>query len=139
MKSFAESVTIAANPERVWQALTTPTEVVCWDTGIIRPLDAPLDYPKPGQHVRWQYRLGPLPLVLHDHPTRVETTSTFASSIRLVTAELSLTSRLPIIGTLLERVVGEPLARSTVQTSLAAIKRHCEDRSSSDLAMSTGA
>lgn len=159
MKSFAESVTIAANPERVWQALTTPTEVVCWDTGIIRPLDAPLDYPKPGQHVRWQYRLGPLPLVLHDHPTRVETASTLASSIRLgpfdfeeiytlreiaaseteLTAELSLTSRLPIIGTLLERVAGEPLARSTVRTSLAAIKRHCEDPSSSDPEMPTGA
>ena len=153
MKRFSESVAIAADPRRVWQALTTPDEVVCWDTGIIKPLDAPPDYPKPGQHVRWQYRLGPLPLVLHDYPTRVDTASTFASSIRLgpfdfeeiytlreiaasgteLTAELSLTSRTPVFGTLVERVVGEPLARSTVRTSLAAIKRHCEDRRTEDL------
>jgi hypothetical protein len=147
MKTFAESVEIAVPPARVWQALTRPDEVVCWDTGIVEPLDAPPDYPKAGQHVRWQYRLGPLPLVLYDHPTRVEPTSTFASTIRLgpfdfkeiytlrghgtpateLTAELSLTSRIPLLGSLIERVLGARLARATVRTSLAAIKRHCED------------
>jgi hypothetical protein len=146
MKNFSESVEIAVPPDRVWRALTTPDEVVRWDTGIVKPLDAPPDYPKAGQHVRWQYRLGPIPLVLHDHPTRVEPSSTFASSIRLgsfdfkeiyslrglgssameLTAELSLTSRIPLLGPLIERIVGEPLARATVRTSLAAIKRHCE-------------
>ena len=119
---------------------------VLGDTGIVRPLDAPSDYPKAGQHVRWQYRLGPLPLVLYDHPTLVEAPLTFASSIRLgpfdfkeiytlrglensateLTAELSLTSRTPLLGSLIERIVGAPLARATVRTSLAAIKRHCE-------------
>ena len=147
MKTFAESVEIAVPPERVWQALTRPDEVVCWDTGIVRPLDAPSDYPKAGQHVRWQYRLGPLPLVLYDHPTLVEAPLTFASSIRLgpfdfkeiytlrghgtaateLTAELSLASRIPLLGSLIEHVIGEPLARATVRTSLTAIKRHCED------------
>jgi hypothetical protein len=147
MKVFSESVEIAVQPERVWQALTRPSEVVCWDTGIIRPLDAPPDYPQAGQHVRWRYRLGPLHLVLHDRPTLVETASTLASSIRLgpfdfeeiytlrgiessatnLTAELSLTSRIPLLGPMIERVVGEPLARATVRTSLAAIKRHCEN------------
>jgi hypothetical protein len=151
MKYFSESVEIAVLPDRVWQALTRPDEVVCWDTGIVRPLDAPADYPKAGQHVRWQYRLGPLPLVLHDHPTLVQPSSTFGSSIRLgpfdfkeiytlrmfgtsateLTAELSLTSRIPLLGSLIERVVGEPLARATVRTSLAAIKRHCEEPRSS--------
>lgn len=147
MKYFSESVEIAVPPDRVWQALTRPDEVVRWDTGIIKPLDAPADYPKAGQHVRWQYRLGPLPLVLHDRPTLVEATSTFASSIRLgpfdfkeiytlrgmgtsdteLTAELSLASRIPLLGSLIERIVGEPLARATVRSSLAAIKRHCEN------------
>jgi len=146
MKTFAESVEIDVPPARVWQALTRPDEVVCWDTGIVKPLDAPPDYPKAGQHVRWQYRLGPLPLVLHDHPTLVKAPLTFASSIRLgpfdfkeiytlrglgesateLTAELSLTSRAPLLGSLIERIVGTPLARATVRSSLTAIKRHCE-------------
>jgi hypothetical protein len=146
MKYFAESVEIAVHPQRVWQALTNPNEVICWDTGIIEALDAPPDYPSAGQHVRWRYRFGPLRLVLHDRPTLVETASTLASSIRLgpfefeetyklrriaasvteLTAELSLTSRIPLLGSLIESVAGQPLARATVRTSLTAIKHHCE-------------
>ena len=146
MQRFAETVEIAADRERVWRALTVPTEVVCWDTGVIEPLDAPPDYPRTGQHVRWRYRLGPLPLTLHDRPSQVEPTSILRSSIRLgpfdfdetytlrdegpavtvLSAEMSLTGTVPILGPLLERTVGQPLARSTVRSSLAAIKRHCE-------------
>jgi len=144
--TFSEVVEIEAAVERVWQALTIPDEVVCWDTGIIEPLDAPADYPAPGQHVRWRYQLGPLPLTLHDRPAEVERCTRFRSSIRLgpfdfdeiytlsplsstrtrLEAELSLSSRAPLIGGLLERLVGQPVARSTVRTSLAAIRGHCE-------------
>jgi Polyketide cyclase / dehydrase and lipid transport len=146
MQRFVETVEIGASPERVWQALTRPDEVVRWDTGVVEPLDAPPDYPRPGQHVRWRYRLGPLPLLLRDRPTRVERASVLRSSIRLgpfdfdeiytlraagpsstaLTADLSLTSRVPLLGRLLEWSVGRPLARSTVRGSLAALKSHCE-------------
>ena len=146
MWTFAESIEIAADPERVWRALSVPAEVVCWDTGVVEPLDAPPDYPRAGQHVRWRYSLGPLPLILHDRPTQVEPASLLRSSIRLgpfdfdeiytligqgssaarLTAELTLTSTVPILGSLLEWMVGRPLARSTVRSSLAGIKRHCE-------------
>jgi hypothetical protein len=146
VRTFAETIEIAADPERVWRALSIPAEVVCWDTGVVEPLDAPPDYPRAGQHVRWRYCLGPLPLILHDRPTQVERASVLRSAIRLgpfdfdeiytlrengsaatqLTAELSVASTVPILGSLLERIVGQPLARSTVRSSLAAIKRHCE-------------
>lgn len=145
MQRFAETIEIAATPERVWRALTDPAEVVVWDTGIVAPIDAPPDYPRPGQHVRWRYRLGPLPMILHDRPSEVVPTTTLRSSISLgpfafdetytlaadgagtrLTADLSLASALPLVGSLLERLVGAPLARSTVRLSLAAIRRHCE-------------
>lgn len=145
MQRFAETVAIAAKRERVWRALTDPAEVVVWDTGIVAPIDAPPDYPRPGQHVRWRYRLGPLPMILHDRPTEVVPAVTLRSSITLgpfafdetytlrpdgagmqLTADLSLASAVPLVGPLLERLVGAPLARATVRTSLAAIKRHCE-------------
>ncbi len=146
MRSFAETIEIVADSDRVWRALSIPAEVICWDTGVVEPLDAPPDYPSAGQHVRWRYRLGPLPLILHDCPTRVESGSLLRSSIRLgpfdfdetytlrdkgasatqLTAELSVASAVPVLGSLLERIVGQPLARSTVRNSLAAIKRHCE-------------
>lgn len=146
MLTFSLTVEISCEPDRVWRALSIPSEVVCWDTGIIEPLDAPPDYPQPGQHVRWRYRLGPIPMILHDRPSEVVPPSTLRSSIHLgpfdfdetytlldkgpssteLTAELSLTSGVAVIGGWIERVFGLPLARSTVRTSLAAIKMHCE-------------
>jgi len=146
MQNFSETVEISREPERVWRALTIPSEVVCWDTGIIEALDAPADYPRPGQHVRWRYRLGPIPMLLHDRPTEVVSATTFRSSIHLgpfdfdetytlaavgsssteLTAALSLSSGVAVVGGWIERVIGRPLAQATVRTSLEAIKRHCE-------------
>ena len=146
MIEFTETVQIDTSVERVWRALTLPAEVVQWDSGIIEPIDAPSDYPQPGQHVRWRYRLGPVPLILHDCPTEVLQDSTLRSSIvlgpfsfdetyrlrspesstTLLSARLTVSSNLPVIGLLLERVAGAPLARTTVRSSLRAIKRHCE-------------
>lgn len=146
MQRFAETVDIDAEVERVWRALTVPDEVVCWDSGVVEAVDAPHDYPRAGQHVRWRYRLGRLPLILHDRPTRVETNTILCSDIRLgpfdlvetytlrhqsagttqLTAELVVSSSVALVGTLLERLVAQPLARSTVHSSLAAIKHHCE-------------
>jgi hypothetical protein len=147
MLRFEETVESAAGRERVWRALTVPSEVVCWDTGVVAALDPPPDYPRVGQHVRWRYRLGVLPLTLHDRPTCVEPGSVLRSSIRLgpfdfdeiytlaaggpsatrLSGELGLASTVPVFGSLLERWLGRPLARSTLRTSLAAIKRHCEE------------
>jgi hypothetical protein len=143
---FSEEVRIAASVERVWRALTAPSEVVQWDSGVTEPIDAPTDYPRPGQHVRWRYRLGPIPLILHDRPSEVEPDSVLRSSIglgpfafdetyqlrspeplvTLLSAKLRVWSTVPLIGSLLERAAGAPLARATVQSSLQAIKRHCE-------------
>jgi hypothetical protein len=144
---FTETVQIAASVERVWRALTAPAEVVQWDSGIVEPIDAPPDYPQPGQHVRWRYRLGPVPLTLHDRPTEVLRDSTLRSSIdlgpfsfdetyqlqspesatTLLSARLVLSSSLPVLGSLLERAVGAPFARATVRSSLDAIRLHCEN------------
>jgi hypothetical protein len=148
MIEFTETVRIEAPVGRVWSALTTPAEVVQWDTGVQAPLDAPADYPRPGQHVRWSYRLGPIPLVLHDRPSEVVANRTLRSSIRLgpfefdetyaleargenrtdLSACLCLWSPVPLIGAVLARSLGRPLARSTVRQSLSAIRVHCERR-----------
>lgn len=146
MRELSERVRIAASVERVWRALTVPAEVAQWDSGIVEPIDAPLDYPRPGQHVRWRYRLGPLPLILHDRPTEVVPASILRSSIRLgpfdfdetyelerlefsstsLRARLVVSSGMPLLGSLLARLVGAPLARATVRSSLEAIRVHCE-------------
>lgn len=146
MLTFRDSTQIAADRARIWRALTLPSEVIQWDTGVVEPLDVPPEYPKAGQRARWRYRLGPIPLVLYDEPNEVLPEETFRSSIRLgpfhfdetyriasqaarrseLTAELSVASAVPLVGALLARLVGYPLARATVRTSLRSIKRHCE-------------
>lgn len=146
MHSFVDEIDIEAPSERVWRAITRPSEVVIWDGGIVEPLDAPPDYPRAGQHVRWRYRLGPLPMTLHDRPIQVEEGSVLRSFIHLgpfdleetytIHAEeiattrlrvaLSLSSAVPLLGIFFERVIGPSLARSTVRGSLADLKRHCE-------------
>ena len=148
MTQFIETVDIDCPVSRVWRALTVPAEVVAWDGGVQEALDAPPDYPRPGQHVRWRYRLGRLPLILHDRPSEVVEDRTLRSDIRLgpfqfdetytlesrdpthtrLSARLQVTSPVPVLGPWLARWPGGPLAQSTVRGSLAAIKIHCETR-----------
>ncbi len=144
MFSLSVSIEIGAPPSRVWRALCDPAEVVVWDTGIDRALDAPADYPRPGQHVRWRYSNGPFRL-LHDRPQEVVPERTLRSLIRngplridetyqlepnrgdtRLTATVLLRVPWPIVGGMAERTVFGPVTRKTVTESLRAIKHHCE-------------
>lgn len=144
MYSFAVSVDIAAPAARVWRALCDPAEVVQWDTGIVEAIDAPADYPQPGQHVLWRYANGQY-RTLHDRPQEVVAERTLRSLISVGPTEMDetytllaidngtrLTARMlvratwPIVGAIAERAVFGPAARRAVTTSLAAIRVHCE-------------
>jgi len=144
MYSFTVTVDIDAPPARVWRALCDPVEVVQWDSGVVEALDAPADYPQPGQHVRWRYANGPFRM-LHDRPREVVPERTLRSIITLgplwfdetyaleaidagcrLSAQMRVRAPLPPIGWLIERLYAGPQARATVTASLAAIKQHCE-------------
>lgn len=141
---FSVSIDIAASPARVWCALCAPAEVVQWDTGVLAALDAPPDYPQPGQHVRWQYKDGPF-RVLHDRPHTVVREHTLRSLLRLgpfyfdetytlsahasgcrLTAAMEVRVPLGVLGRIVERLYLGPRTQATVSASLDAIKRHCE-------------
>jgi uncharacterized protein YndB with AHSA1/START domain len=142
--AFDITVDIAAPPARVWRALCDPAEVVQWDTGVAEALDAPADYPQPGQHVRWRYQGGPFG-TLHDRPQEVVPEQTLRSVIEIGPARFDETYTLQsrdggtrlqasmivhapfwIGGPLAERLYVGPTSRLTVAASLDAIKRHCE-------------
>lgn len=74
---------IEAGLTEVWSALTNPTEVAAWDERILAPVDAAPDYPFTPGGMRWRYRLGQVPLVMHDRPTEVITGSRLKRKIRL--------------------------------------------------------
>jgi hypothetical protein len=137
------SVDIAAPPQRVWRALCQPSEVVRWDSTVVQALDAPADYPRPGQHVRW--RCDWLFRTLHDRPQTVEAAGRLRSLLDLgpyhmdetytLTAttagcrldlHVGLTVRIPVLGPIIERVYAARSVREGFQTSLQALKLHCE-------------
>jgi uncharacterized protein YndB with AHSA1/START domain len=144
MYTFTIVTDIDARPARVWRALCDPAQVVRWDTGVVAPIDAPDDYPQPGQHVRWRYAAGPF-RTLHDRPQEVVAERTLRSLIsigplrfdetytlepRENATRLSTAMRVfvPLLlgGPLSERLYGGPESRRTVAASMAALKRYCE-------------
>lgn len=65
------SSAIAADPQRVWRALTIPDECIAWDEHLLSAVDPMSDYPSPGETVRWRYQMGSIPIVTKDHPIDV--------------------------------------------------------------------
>lgn len=142
--TFSVSIDVAVPPLRVWRALCDPAEVVQWDSGVERALDAPADYPRPGQHVRWRFRTG-LFRTLHDRPQEVVPERMLRALLALgpfrfdetytleaggagcrLAATMHVTSVIPLVGrTIVCRRIG-PQTRVAMEASLAAIKRHCE-------------
>lgn len=154
MYSFSVSVDIAAAPARVWRALCDPAEVVQWDSGVAAALDAPPDYPQPGQHVRWRYTSG-LFRILHDRPREVAAERALRSLLSIgpfrfdemytleardgsaglaagsgcrLTAALDVFLPLPVLGGLYEQFVLGPQSERSVAASMRALKRHCESQ-----------
>jgi uncharacterized protein YndB with AHSA1/START domain len=147
MYAFTIETDIDAPVGRVWRALCDPTEVVRWDTGVMGPIDAPADYPQPGQYVRWRYAVGPFK-TLHDRPQEVTLERTLRSLISIGPLRFDETYRLtpnddatrlttdmlvmvPLLlgGALTERVYAGPESRRTVEASMAALKSYCEAKS----------
>ena len=148
MYSIQISVVIRAPVDRVWRGLSDPAEVLQWDSGVTRALDAPPDYPRPGQHVRWRLRSG-LFRQLHDWPIEVAPDETLRSILTLGPYEMdetySLTEtpegtrldlkvalrvRIPMVGRLIERLRAGPETRRGFEASLQSLKRHCEQAAS---------
>lgn len=144
MYAFTIITNIDVPAARVWRALCDPAEVVRWDTGVIEPLNAPPDYPQPGQYVRWRYAIGPFK-TLHDRPQEVVPGSTLRSQIAVGPLRFDETYTLepqdggtrlqtkmlvrppwPVVGPLFVRLYAGPESRRTVAASMAALKRYCE-------------
>jgi uncharacterized protein YndB with AHSA1/START domain len=137
------TIDIAAPIDRVWRALCDPAEVVQWDSAVVEALDAPPDYPRPGQQVRWRVRN--TTALLHDSPQEVEPPSRLRSILTLgrdrldetytlvacpdrtsLTCYVELTTHIPLLPPLVERLRTGPATRRSFTASLAALKHHCE-------------
>ena len=148
MITVAMSTPIRAPRARVWRALTDPAEVVGWDPTVTAALDAPPDYPKPGQHVRWRARQGELPVILHDRPIEVVAGERLRSQISLglfrfdetytladdaagpehtrLGMKIVVSNEVPVVGGALDRFGVREHATLLVSGALRAIREWCE-------------
>jgi uncharacterized protein YndB with AHSA1/START domain len=133
------TVEIAAPVDRVWRALTVPSEVTRWDG--VTPSDVPEGYPAVGHHARWRTRVGPVRLTLHDRIGAVDPMTRLASSIDVgfvhvdeeyrlepspggttLVSHNEVRSRIPGLGGLVVR-----LAQDDVEASMGRLKVFCEE------------
>jgi hypothetical protein len=139
------STEIAATPARVWRALTDPSEVVRWESGVTALLDAPAGYPRPGQHIRWRTAAGPF-RILHDEPQEVLTERKLRALLAVgpfrydetyllaevagggcrLAAEVKARTAIPLAGVVIDRLYLGPSTRRAFKAALASIKRFCE-------------
>jgi uncharacterized protein YndB with AHSA1/START domain len=144
VRCLAFTTQIGAPIDRVWRALCDPGEVTQWAGGVIEALDAPPDYPRPGQTVRWRYNSERW-LELLDRPQEVVPLQKLRSILQLgpyymdetysltaweggtmLTTTVELTVRRSVIGPLLERLWAGREVRKGFEASLAGLKRYCE-------------
>jgi hypothetical protein len=115
-----------------------------WDRGVVQVLDAPVDYPQPGQHVRW--RTGSRLLrTLHDRPQEVIREQRLRSILDIgpynmdetytltptqvgcwLQLDVTLEERVPLLGPINERLHAGPMFRRAFAASLDSLKRYCE-------------
>jgi hypothetical protein len=143
--AFRLSTDIDAPASSVWHALCDPREVIAWESGVREALDAPPDYPRPGQHVRWRTRAGAF-RVLHDRPLEVEPERLLRSLLSLgplrydetytiealpegcrLSVQVRGYTAVPLIGILADGRLGAATRRD-FEAALASIKARCERR-----------
>lgn len=149
MITIAMSAVINAEPEQVWRALTDPDALMEWDERVIGSIDVPDDYPVTGQHARWRYRVGSVPLVLHDRPQEIVQFERLRSAVTVgpmhfqQTYTLCLESCEPhrtrlgmklvqsnsvhVMGGVVDRFEVRRMAVDRIDTTLRSIQKWCEN------------
>ncbi len=143
------STLITAERDRIWRALTTPSELIRWDDQIVALLDPAPGYPQLGQQVRWRYRIGSVPIVVHQIIQEVQPGERLQSAISrgvfcfdetyTLTREVALPDRTrlslkvvassstPVVGGAMDRFAIRRLSAKMIDSRLRAIQKWCEN------------
>ncbi len=143
------STLITAGRDRIWRALTTPSELIRWDDQIVALLDPVPDFPQLGQQVRWRYRIGSVPVVVHQTIQQVQQGERLQSAISrgvfcfdetyTLADEIALSDRTrlslkvvasnstPLVGGLMDRFESRRLSAELIDSRLRAVQKWCEN------------
>jgi len=143
------STLISAERERVWRALTTPSELIRWDDQIVELLDPVPDFPQLGQQVRWRYRIGSVPVVVHQTIQEVQPGERLQSAISRgvfcfdetytladevaqpdrtrLSLKIVASNSAPVVGGLMDRFTIRRLSAELIDSRLRAVQKWCEN------------
>ena len=143
------STLISAERERVWRALTTPSELIRWDDQIVALIDPIPDYPQLGQQVRWRYRIGSVPVVVHQTVQEVKPGERLQSAISRgvfcfdetytladeaappdrtrLSLKIAASNSAPLVGGSMDRFEIRRLSAELIDLRLRAVQKWCEN------------
>jgi uncharacterized protein YndB with AHSA1/START domain len=160
--TVALSATIGAPHERVWNALVDPAQRGAWDERVLGEVPVPrarshsrarerggADTATPLRETRWRFRLGTVPLVMHDRIMAADRGDRLVSRISIGSMHFDQTLTLHVdddetgprtrlgmklVGSNSIAVIGEVVPRLDVQkmlieyvdTTLRQIQKYCE-------------
>lgn len=149
MITSSMSTLITAERGRIWRALTTPSELIRWDDQLVALLDPVPDYPRLGQQVRWRYRIGSVPIVVHQIIQEVQPgerlqsaisrgvfcfgeTYTLADEVGLpdrtrLSLKVVASNSMPVVGGLMDRFAIRRLFAEMIDSRLRAVQKWCEN------------
>ena len=130
-------------------ALTTPSELIRWDDQLVALLDPAPDYPQLGQKVRWRYRVGSVPIVVHQtiqevHPgERLQSTIsrgvfcfdemyTLADEVAApdrtrLSLRVVASNSTPVVGGSIDRFEIRRMSSELIDARLRAVQKWCEN------------
>ncbi|MCH2169368.1 hypothetical protein MK489_01180 [Myxococcota bacterium] len=144
MITVTMATVVKCDRSRAWEALTRPSEIVLWNERLVEALDIPIDYPASGQHVRWRYRLGLIPIRLDEHivdvcdgisirsqlklgPLRCLATQTLARGTNPETTRVALkiqaTNSVPVVGGVANRFDVRTVVSSFIDNRLRGLEK----------------
>jgi hypothetical protein len=116
---------------------------------MLASVDAPADYPAPGQHIRWRYQLGPVQLVLHERPQEIVALERYCTSLTVGSLRLQQTYTLqrekadtpqtrlgmkvvssnsvPVMGGEVDRFELRRMTSERIDTTLRLLQKWCEN------------
>ena len=143
------STLITAERDRIWRALTTPSELIRWDDQLVALLDPAPDYPQLGQKVRWRYRVGSVPVVVHQTIQEVQPGERLQSTISrgvfcfdemyTLADEVAQSDRTrlslrvvasnstPVVGGSMDRFEIRRMSAELIDARLRAVQKWCEN------------
>jgi uncharacterized protein YndB with AHSA1/START domain len=157
----AISTAIGATRERVWRALTTPSELIRWNDQIVSLVEPAPGYPQIGQRTRWRYRMGSVEVTAIqtirrlDHQERLQSemsmglfhfdetyllqTDPVDAGRTRVSLRVTASNSIPIVGGTIDRFEVRRLTADLIDSRLRSVQKWCENCAERDPVWNPGA